>query len=169
MKCSCTIVLTASFDHTSRLSIWQLNSRLFWMLTIRYFLAASAESRALCQSPLNIRSNGGLNRSSRVRRFRESTGRPDSSEPEGPAAPEEEEDPEALLLLAAAEASRDSNGEKRNKWMELPVISGLIYERGAFKDTCECLSSSSVGGFMEVQEGSFERFKSNQQFLFYHI
>ena len=41
--------------------------------------------------------------------------------------------------------------------------------RGAFKDKCECLSSSSVGGFTEAQEDSFERPEFIEQLLFFHI
>ena len=35
--------------------------------------------------------------------------------------------------------------------------------QGAFKDKCECLSSSSIEGSTEAQEGSFERPESNKQ------
>ena len=67
MKCSPTIVLTASLDHTSRLSIWHWNSPASWMLTKSHFFELVAKSLADCQSPLNMMSNGGLNSSSRVR------------------------------------------------------------------------------------------------------
>ena len=39
----------------------------------------------------------------------------------------------------------------------------LCHLRGAFKDKCECLSSSSIEGPTEAQEGSFERPESNKQ------
>ena len=66
MKCSPMMVLTASLDQTSRLSIWHWNSPASWMLMSSHFLAAVAASRADCQSPLNMMSRGGLKSSSKV-------------------------------------------------------------------------------------------------------
>ena len=66
-KCSLTIVLTASLDHTSLFKVWHWNSPASCIFTKSHFLEAVAASLADCQSPLNIISRGGLNNSSNVR------------------------------------------------------------------------------------------------------